>query len=301
MEESMKDYEAQINHSMRRIEEGDILTGTVIDVNEEEITIDLQYYTEGIIRAEDYSDDPTIRIADELHIGDEISATVVKRDDGNGRILLSKKEANAVLSWDKLKELRNNLTTVTVKVSEIVKGGAIAYLEGIRGFIPASKLALNYVEEDELEQFRNKTLQVRVITVNEADKRLVMSAKEILQEKANEENKKRVSTLEVGLVTEGEVESLQAYGAFVRLSNGLSGLLHISQICEKRIKHPGVVLKVGDKIKVKVIDIKDGKLSLSMKALDDVASVAIEDEVVELPETESIGTSLGDLLKGLKF
>lgn len=299
--ESMKDFESQIDHSMRRIVEGDILTGTIIDVNEKEITIDLQYYTEGIIRAEDYSDDPTVRIVDEVKVGDEISATVVKRDDGYGRILLSKKEANAVLSWDKLKEYRNNLTTVTVKVAEVVKGGVVVYLEGIRGFIPASKLALNYVEEEELEQYLNKTLEVRVITVDEEDSRLVLSAKELLQEKANEENKRKVSTLEVGLVTEGEVESLQAYGAFVRLSNGLSGLLHISQITDKRIKHPKVVLQVGDKIKVKVIDIKDGKLSLSMKALEDVASVEIEEEVVELPESESIGTSLGDLLKGLKF
>ena len=299
--ESMADYAAELDRSMRRVNEGDILTGTVIDVNEEEIVIDLQYYAEGVIRPEDYSDDPSVTAMDEVKIGDEISATVVKRDDGHGRILLSKKEANSFLAWDKLAEYLENETVVKVKVQEAVKGGVVAYLEGIRGFIPASKLALTYVDEEALAQFVGKIIQVQVITADESDRKLVMSSKEILLKEAEEENRRKVSNIQVGLVTEGVVESLQPYGAFVRLSSGVSGLLHISQISEKHIKHPGAVLKEGETIKVKVISIRDGKLSLSKKALEDVAAVEITEEEVKLPESEDIGTSLGALLSGFKL
>lgn len=172
-------------------------------------------------------------------------------------------------------------------------------MEGIRGFIPASKLSLNYVED--LDEWLGKEIQVQVITVDEEDKKLVLSARELLRAKAEEDRKKKVSNVEVGLVTEGVVESLQTYGAFINLGNGLSGLVHISQISEKRIKHPSAVLAVGDKVKVKVIAVKDGKLSLSMKALNDVAAEEIEEETYELPETESVSTSLGSLFANIKL
>lgn len=107
--------------------------------------------------------------------------------------------------------------------------------------------------------------------------------------------------MEVGLVTEGTVESIKPYGAFIDLGNGLSGLVHVSQISEKRIKDPSVVLSVGDKVKVKVIAIKEGKLSLSMKALNDVAVQEIEEEVYELPKAEEATTSLGSLFANIKL
>ena len=103
MSETMKDYEAELEASFKKIEEGDILTGTVISVDEKEVVLDLKYYAEGIIPAEDYSREPGFNIKEEVHVGDEISATVVKTDDGHGNILLSRVEANDVLVWDKLK------------------------------------------------------------------------------------------------------------------------------------------------------------------------------------------------------
>lgn len=299
--ESMADYEAELNASLKTIHEGDVLTGTVIAVTDTEVILDLKYYTEGVIRLEDFTDDPTFNIKEEVHVGDEISATVVKRDGGQGQIMLSRKEANEVLAWDKLEEMKKNETNVTVKVADVVKSGVVAYVEGIRGFIPASKLALEYVEEEALEEYKGKELEVRVITVDEEDGKLVLSAKEILREKAAEEKKAKVSNVAVGLVTEGTVESLQTYGAFINLGNGLTGLVHISQICEKRLKHPSAVLKVGDTVKVKVIAVKDGKLSLSMKALQDVTAEEIQEEVIELPQTESISTNLGSLFSKLKL
>lgn len=228
-----------------------------------------------------------------------ISATVIRTDDGNGNILLSKKEANDILAWEKLAQLKEEGTKLTVKISGIVNAGVIAYLEGIRGFIPASKLSLEYV--DNLEDWLFKELEVQVITADAENKKLVLSAKELLKEKAEEERRKKVSNVEAGLVTEGIVESIKPYGAFINLGNGLSGLLHISQISEKRIKTPAAVLKEGDKVTVKIISVKDGKISLSMKALSDVSATAVEEESFEIPESEEVGTSLGSLFAGIKL
>ena len=288
MAESMKDYETELEASFKKIEEGDILTGTVISVDEKEVVVDLKYYAEGIIPAEDYSREPGF------------SATVVSKDDGNGNILLSRTEAADVLAWDKLKELKDSKEVIDVVVKGIVNGGVIAYVEGVRGFIPASKLALNYVEDT--NEYLNKPIQVQVFDIDKEKGRLILSAKEILREKAEEERKTKISNVQVGLVTEGVVESLQPYGAFVDLGNGLSGLVHISQICEKRIKKPSEVLTVGDKVKVKVTAVKDGKLSLSIKEATDMMAKEIEEEVIELPDSkEEASTSLGALFANIKL
>ena len=187
--ETMADYAEELEASFKQIHEGDILTGTVIGVSESEITLDLKYYTEGIIRLEDFTSDPGFNLKEDVHIGDEISATVIRRDDGEGHILLSSKEANDILAWDKFKKYMEEGTNLTVKVGGIVKSGVVAYLDGIRGFIPASRLSLNYVEEDALNDWLGKELEVRVINADTENKRLVLSAREILREKADEERK----------------------------------------------------------------------------------------------------------------
>lgn len=300
MAESMKDYETELEASFKKIEEGNILTGTVISVDEKEVVVDLKYYAEGIILAEDYSREPGFSLKEQVNVGDEVSATVVSKDDGNGNILLSRTEAADVLAWDKLKELKDSKEVIDVVVKGIVNGGVIAYVEGVRGFIPASKLALNYVEDT--NEYLNKPIQVQVFDIDKEKGRLILSAKEILREKAEEERKTKISNVQVGLVTEGVVESLQPYGAFVDLGNGLSGLVHISQICEKRIKKPSEVLTVGDKVKVKVTAVKDGKLSLSIKEATDMMAKEIEEEVIELPDSkEEASTSLGALFANIKL
>lgn len=297
--ETMDDYKEELEASFKQIHEGDIMTGTVIGVSETAITLDLKFYTDGIIRLEDFTSDPNFNLAEDVHVGDEISATVLRRDDGEGHILLSAKEANEVLAWDKLRRYKEENTDLTVKIGGVVKSGVVAYLEGIRGFIPASKLSLSYVED--LDEWLGREIQVRVITADEDDNHLVLSAREILREKADQERKAKISNVEIGLVTEGTVESIQPYGAFIDLGNGLSGLVHVSQISEKRIKTPAAVLKVGDKVKVKVINVKEGKLSLSMKALHDVAAEEIQEETVDLPKTEELTTSLGALFANIKL
>ena len=201
-----------------------------------------------------------------------------------------------MLAWDKLKKMMEDRTIVLVKISEIVKGGAVAYLEGIRGFIPASKLAAEYVEN--LDEWSGKTIEVTVITADEEQKRLVLSGREVARAKKAEETRKKVEKCQVGAVMEGTVETLKDYGAFVTLENGLTGLLHISQISNQRIKHPGAVLKEGQSVKVKIIGLKDGKISLSMKAIEPQDE---PEEVFDYKESGSATTGLGALLKGIKL
>lgn len=301
MEETMKDYEKELEASFRTINEGDVIQGTVIDVNEEEVSLDLKYYTQGIIKAGDMSDDPGFSVLDDVKIGDVIEASVVKMDDGQGNILLSKKEANAELAWDVLARYLEEKTPVTVKVNSVVNAGVTAYLEGIRGFIPASCLALSYVED--LTVYEGKELTVRVITVDKEKKKLVLSAKEILREQEKEEHDHKIAMLVPGTVMEGTVESLQPYGAFVDLKDGLSGLVHISQISQKRIKKPSEVLNVGDKVKVKILNTDNGKISLSMKAATEEkeAEEAERVDTSKYSSRESFGTSLGDIFAKLNL
>lgn len=300
MEETMKDYEKELEASLRTINEGDVLRGTVIGVNEEEATLDLKYYTQGIIKAADMSDDPDFSLMTDVHEGDVIEASVIKMDDGQGNILLSRKAANSVLAWDVIAGYMEEKKTVSVKVSEIVNAGVVAYLEGIRGFIPASNLDISYVEN--LEEYKGKTLDVRVIAFDREKGRLVLSAREILREKAKEEHDHKVAMIVPGTILEGTVETLQPYGAFVDLKDGLSGLVHISQISQRRIKKPSEVLKVGDKVKVKVLNTNNGKISLSMKAVEDQQTEEMEHiDTARYGSGESVGTSLGDLLAKLNL
>ncbi len=198
--------------------------------------------------------------------------------------------------WNIVADYMEKKTILPVKVEGIVNGGAIAMVEGIRGFIPASRLSLSYIED--LESYLLKDIEVRVIEADQASGRLILSAREILREKEQKAREELLASVKVGSVLTGTVESLQSYGAFVRLENGLSGLVHISQISTERIKTPGQALNIGDTVSVKVIGIKDGKISLSMKALMEDKKKE-EETHVELPKSESIGTSLGDLLKNL--
>ncbi len=297
--ESMEDYSMELEASFRKIGEGDIISGTVISVNEEEVILDLNYYAQGIIKAEDMSNDPKYNLLDEVKLGDTIEGTVVSTDDGAGNIRLSCKEAKDVLSWDILKRYLEEETEIDVKVSETVNGGVIAYAEGIRGFIPASHLSLSYVED--LDAWVNKQLKVKVITVDESKKKLVLSAKAVEKKKAEAEIQHKISMLAPGTVLKGKVESLMPYGAFVSLPENLSGLVHISQISQKRIKKPSEVLSVGDEVKVKILNTNDGKISLSIKAVeeDSKPDEMEEKEAAEYSSREQVGTSLGDLFKKL--
>ena len=297
--QTMADLMDELEATLKKIRVGDVVTGTVIDVTEDAVLVDLKSYCDGIIRKADLSEDPDFNMMEAIHPGDEITATVLATNDGEGNMVLSKKEANAILAWDKLKQMMEDRTVVKVKIQEVVNSGAIAYLEGIRGFIPASRLADEYVEE--LAEWNGKTVEVTVITADEETRRLVLSGREAAREKKQAETNKKIAKCEVGAVMNGTVESLKDYGAFVALENGLTGLLHISQISTQRIKHPGVVLKEGQEVTVKIISTANNKISLSMKELIEEQAEAESHETYDYKEEGQASTGLGALLKGLKL
>ena len=298
--ETMEDYKEALEASYRRIRPGDIVTGTVIDVNDQDVTIDFNYYAPGRIPVTELSDDPTYHVLENVAVGDTLTATVVKTDDGAGNMLLSCKDAVEELAWDKLQEAQKTKKVYNVKVAGAVNGGCVAYVEGVRGFIPASKLALEYVEEP--ADYLNKELDVQVISVDEGAKRVVLSAKELLLAKVMEEKNKKINKYTVGTVMEGTVEQLKDYGAFVNIGDGITGLVHISQISDRRLKHPSQVLKEGDKVKVKIIKIENNKISLSIREAAELTSREVEEEgPAEYEDNGAAATGLGALLKGFKL
>lgn len=296
-QETMEDYAAELEASFKKIREGDTLTGTVIGVTDTQVVVDLKYYAEGIIDKENISNDPDFNMKEEIKVGEEISATVIRTDDGQGNIVLSRKEANDRMAWERLRTMLEERTIVPVKIAEVVNSGVIAKLEGMRGFIPASRLDASYVED--LEEWLGKTVEVTVITADEEQNRLVLSGREAAREKQQEEKGKKISKCEVGAVMQGKVDSIKPYGAFIALENGLSGLVHISQISRNRISHPGAVLKEGQTVTVKILSTADHKLSLSMKAVE-MDEAPLED-VPDYHESGEATTGLADLFKGLKF
>lgn len=298
--ESMDDYLDELEQSFKRLRNGDMVKGPVIGIGETEVIVDLGSYAEGIVPVDELSNDPKFSIKADIAVGDVVNAMVISPDNGAGQVLLSIKRADNILAWDFLTEAKENAQVFNVKITEAVKGGVVTYLKGIRAFIPASGLALAYVENT--EEFVGKHISVRIIEVDEDDKKLILSAKSVLREEEAKMTEEKMSKIAIGTVMTGKVERLENYGAFVRLPDGLSGLVHISQMSEKRIKHPKEVLSENDEVKVMVIDIKDGKLSLSMtkalenEAVDDTDSIPVEYSTGDTPTT-----SFADLLRGLKL
>ena len=201
--------------------------------------------------------------------------------------------------WAEFAQMMADRTIVKVKITEAVKGGVVAFVDEVRAFIPASQLSAEYVEK--LEDWQGKSIETVIITVDPEKKRLVLSGREVEKEKKAEARKERLAQFKAGDVVEGTVDSIKDYGAFVKLADGIDGLVHISQISTQRIKHPGAVLKEGQTVKVKILSIADGKISLSMKALIQQETEEEEHETFDYKETASATTGLGDLLKGLKL
>ena len=172
--ESMKDYEKELENSFKVIKEGDILDVMVIGISETEVTVDLNYYTEGIIPLEECSNDPTFSIKQDVEIGDEIKALVIDAENESGNVILSMKRANDILVWDELKEDYEDGTVFSMKILEAVPGGVIGYVKGIRAFIPASQLALTYV--DDTESYVGMSVEAIILEVEPKEKKLLLSS-----------------------------------------------------------------------------------------------------------------------------
>ena len=297
--ESMDDYTEEIDASLRRIYPGDVMECTVVAVDETAVSVDLDYYAPGKIIPEEMSADPLFSVFTDVKIGDQFRAVVQQADDGAGNIVLSKKEADKEFSWEKLEQMKEEKTMIEGTVSGITNSGAILYVEGIRGFIPASKLDLKYVEDT--NPYLGKPIRVIIAEVDRSKGKLILSAKELLVEASAEKKLEDMKRLSVGSVMEGTVEKIMDYGAFVDIGNGLSGLLHVSEISEKRIAHPKAVLKNGQKVQVTIIRIENGKISLSMKAAKEAEEEELNEEATEYKSEYVPNNPFADLFKDLKF
>lgn len=286
-EKTMKDFEHDIEQSFQVLREGDILEVTIIGVSDTEVTVDLDYYTEGIIPLEECSDDPSFSIKKDMVIGETVKAMVLDPENTNGNVLLSMREANNILVWDELKEDLEDGTVFDVKISEAVPSGVIGYVKGIRAFIPASQLALTYVEDT--ESYIGMTISAVIITADKKEQRLVLSAKMIEKERALAEKTQRIGRLMTGDIVEGSITRMESYGVFIDIGEGLTGLCHISQITNKFIKSPKEEVKLGQKVKAKIIKIEGDRISLSIKALKEDAPEQ-EDDNYEIPSEYAADT-----------
>ena len=203
--------------------------------------------------------------------------------------------------WDAFEKMMEDKVVFTVPIDESVKAGVVTSLKGVRAFIPASQLSTSYVED--VSEWIGREIDVVIITADREKQRLVLSGREAAKIKRAQEKKARIEGLKIGTVVEGKVETIKPYGVFVDLGDGISGLVHISQMSTKRVATPEEVCKEGDTVKVKITRVKDGKVSLSMKALEEAPAPADDDipDLSKFVSREKATTSLGDLLKNIKL
>lgn len=254
----------EIEKSLRLPRSGEIVTGKIHQVTDREIIVNLGCKKDGIIPSDEITLEGDQKLTDLYHEGDEIQAKVVKTDDGDGSILLSKKKLEIGEHWDEINQALEDKSNIEVKVVRPVNGGVIAAYKEVSGFIPLSQLSDHYVEN--VDEFIGQTLTVKVSRVDLRRGKAVFSHKQYL----NEEKNKRIAEIWEGLsvddVVEGTVMRFTDYGAFVDIG-GIDGLLHISEISWGKLKHPQEVLSIGDKIRVKVLSMNQekGKISLGLK------------------------------------
>ena len=264
MEELLATEAYDLDGAMRLPRLNEVVNGTVHQVTENGIIVDMGCKKDGIIPKEEVTLEGDQKLTDLFKAGDEIQAKVVKTDDGEGVITLSKKKLEVNEHWNEINDALENKTTITVKVLRQVNGGVIAAYKEVSGFIPLSQLSDKYVEN--ADEFIGKELPVKVTRVDLKRGRTVFSHKAILDEEKKKQIEAVWNSLNVGDVVEGTVMRFTDYGAFVDLG-GIDGLLHISEISWGKLKHPQEVLQIGDRVKVKILSMNEekGKISLGLK------------------------------------
>ncbi|WP_227017917.1 30S ribosomal protein S1 [Sinanaerobacter chloroacetimidivorans] len=259
---TMLEYMDEIEKSMKRIGKDDILTGTIISVNDEEIIVNIGYISDGIIGKEELVE------GWEYKEGDEISAYVLDPHDQEGNVVLSHKKAEAIVGWDDLEDAFEEKKVTPVKVTEVVKGGVAAVYRNVSCFIPASLLSYRYVED--LSSYLGKNLDVIVEDFDREKKRVVLSRKAIEVVERQDKKVKLMEQLQTGEMRQGMVTKLMKFGAFVDLG-GVEGLIHLDDLAWHRVNHPSEVVSEGDSVTVYVanIDKKTGKIGLILKKVDE--------------------------------
>ncbi|HYF82894.1 MAG TPA: bifunctional 4-hydroxy-3-methylbut-2-enyl diphosphate reductase/30S ribosomal protein S1 [Clostridia bacterium] len=256
-ETMMEEYEK----TMKSVYAGDTVKGTVIMVTDNEVMVNIGYKSDGIIKKEDYTWEPDVNLKDLVKAGDEIEVVVVNINDGEGNVVLSKKLFDAEKNWHKIEAAFNEKTPIEGIVREIVRGGAIVELMGIRGFMPASHFDIRYSED--LSGYVNTRVTVNVIEYDPEKRKVVVSRKLLLKKEQEIKEKAVWETIEAGQRLTGEVKRLTDFGAFVDIG-GVDGLIHISELSWSRVKHPSEVVKPGNKVEVVVLSVDKDKRKISL-------------------------------------
>lgn len=274
---SMNEIIGDIESSMKKVRRGEVIKGKVISVTDSEAIINLGYMSDGILPKSEISEDSEVNPKDVLKENDEIYVYVSNMNDGDGNILLSKKVADRIKVWDELEDSLKNNSTFEVTVKEVVKGGVVTYIKGIRAFIPASQLSVTYVKD--LNGFTGKTLKVKVIELDRAKERVVLSRREVENAELEVKKKNLWSELKPGEKRTGVVSRLAKFGAFVDLG-GVDGLIHLSELSWKRVNNPSEVVSVGDRVEVYVLDAdkENNRISLALKDVSEDPWNNVEDK-----------------------
>ena len=265
---SAESFEELLEQSLKTLHTGEKVTGVVTAINATDITVDLGVKQAGYIPTTELSDDPTYVVADNIHVGDEVEAFVVRVNDVEGWIMLSKKRLDAVKNWEVLEAAVESKEAMDGIIVDQNKGGVVALVKGIRVFIPASQTGLP--REASFDSMMKTTQKLRITEVNTQRHRVVGSIKALLNESRKEAQAKIWETIEVGTVYQGVVKSFTSYGAFVDIG-GVDGMVHISELSWGRVKHPSDVLTIGQEVEVYVIalDAEKKKISLGYRKAED--------------------------------
>ena len=250
------DYDA----AFPEINEGEVVHGTVVRVDKDEVLVDIGYKSEGVIPVAELTIRRSVNPADEVAVGEEIDALVLTKEDAEGRLILSKKRARFELAWKRIEAAAESGEPVNGKVIEVVKGGLILDL-GVRGFLPASLVDIRRVQD--LDEFLGKELRCKVIELNRSRNNVVLSRRAVLEDERKEMRQAILDRLSPGDVIEGQISNIVDFGAFVDL-DGMDGLIHISELCWSHVNHPSEVLDIGQTVSVKVLDIDRDRQRISL-------------------------------------
>ena len=257
-------FSEMLEASLVSIHTGDVVKGTVIQIVNEEVSVNLGFKSDGVIPRGEYSSDVSIVPSQVIQPGDEIEVFVVRVNDGDGNVLLSKKRIEAQKGMEDIEVAYNEKAVVTGLITEVVKGGLIAVVNGVRVFIPSSQVSNRFIED--LNVFKGQELDFKIIELDRVKRRIIGGRKEMIAKEVSEKKAALFATLEVGTKVAGTVSRLTDFGAFVDLG-GVDGLIHISEMSWGRISSPKEVLKEGQSVEVIILDVdkEKGKISLSLK------------------------------------
>ncbi len=275
------------------IEEGQVVTGHVVRIDKDEVLVDIGYKSEGVIAANELSIRKSVDPKDEVHLGEEVDAIVLIKEDQDGRLMMSKKRARFEKAWRRIETAAESGEPVEGTVIEVVKGGLIIDL-GVRGFLPASLVDIRRVPN--LDEYMGTKIESKVIELNRSRNNVVLSRRAVLEEERKEVRQQILDRLQPGSVVEGQISNIVDFGAFVDL-DGIDGLIHISELSWSHVNHPSEILTIGDTVKVKVLDIDRDRqrISLGLKQTQ-------EDPWQRIVDTYNVGDELaGKVTKVVTF